>query len=246
MKTTDLDAVKEVAISFLYMDIQYHEQFPFLIMHPIFETEIVGMPNGEFMNLREGDNLKKVREAYTKAIKEASSYTAVMMTIRSSYQLTFLKFTKQYMSHKDFDEWLAHCWVACENPNQDKNVSISTFISWFKHADKRTIMNDEDYEYYCNLPDEVEIYRGVAVGRAEQKGLSWTANYDTAEWFAKRYDDDRVNKHGYILKAKIRKEDVLAYFNTRDEDELVCNSSKIYGIERISTNGCKSYHTHNA
>lgn len=235
MKTTNLDKVKEIAINFLYLDIKYHEKFPFLVIHPIFESEVVGMPNGKLLNIREEGNLDKARKAYEKAIKEASSLIQVMMIIRAPYQLTFLKYTKDYLSVDDFTEWLAHCWVNCENPNQDKNVSIRTFISWFKSADKSKLMNEEDYEYYKSLPEEVEIYRGVAVGRAEQKGLSWTDKYETAQWFAERYDNRVEGQHGYILKAKIRKEDIFAYFNTRGEDELVCNSSKIYDVERIST-----------
>ena len=156
-----------------------------------------------------------------------------MMMLCAPYRFTFLKYAKPYLSKEEFDKTLARCWITCENPNQDKNVQIRTFIGWFKKADKKTIMNEEEYEYYRNLPDIVEVYRGVAVSRAEQEGLSWTCKYETAEWFSRRFDNEAESKYGYILKGRINKEDVFAYFNSRGEDEILCNSSKVYNIERI-------------
>lgn len=76
------------------------------------------------------------------------------------------------------------------------------------------------YQVYTSMPDELRIYRGVAIGR-EPNGLSWTSNLETAKWFAHRFDRD--DKTGYIETAIAKKEDVLAYFNTRGEDELVVN-----------------------
>jgi Cys-tRNA synthase (O-phospho-L-seryl-tRNA:Cys-tRNA synthase) len=85
-------------------------------------------------------------------------------------------------------------------------------------------MTEEDYEVYQSLPETFTIYRGVAVGR-NPKGLSWTQNLETARWFAHRFD--REDKKGYIQMGMAKKEDVLAYFNTRNEDEIVYNSRRL-------------------
>lgn len=54
-------------------------------------------------------------------------------------------------------------------------------------------------------------------------GLSWTENLSTAIWFASRFNTDKDK--GYIQKAVIDKSRALAYFNTRDEDELVVDTT---------------------
>ena len=123
-------------------------------------------------------------------------------------------------------------WIMSENPNQDANISIDEFIKWFSQADRKNLMNKEEMQYFNNLPDEVNIYRGIAVGRAEQDGLSWTCNYDTAKWFANRFNHG--DKTGYIVKGTIAKKDIFAYLNGRNEDEILCNSKKIYNVERVS------------
>ena len=146
------------------------------------------------------------------------------------YQLTFLKFVKQYMSKKDFGEYLAYAWISTENPNKDTNVDVPTLIRWFAAADKNVLMSESELEFYNALPNEVVIYRGVLSEdeNTEKKALSWTSDYDTAKWFATRYE-----MQGYIIKAKICKENIFAYFNGRNEDEILCDSRKIFDVTRI-------------
>ena len=118
-----------------------------------------------------------------------------------------------------------------ENPNQDANITIEEFVQWFSQADRKNLMEKDELEYYNNLPETVKIYRGVAVGRAEQQGLSWTCNYETAKWFSQRFD--RADEKGYIIKGEIAKKDIFAYLNGRNEDEILCNSSKVMNKEII-------------
>ena len=144
--------------------------------------------------------------------------------IRAPYRLAFIKQCEQYLSEKDFAGLLADAWVSSENPNQDANCSISCLIKMFKRCNKKYLMQEKDYEVYKSLPDTFNIYRGVAVGR-NPKGLSWTQNLETAKWFANRFN--RGTKKGYVQMGIAKKEHVLAYFNTRNEDEIVYNSKKL-------------------
>lgn len=141
-----------------------------------------------------------------------------MSIIRESYQLGFLKNIVSALSQTDLSQLLSMIWVNIENPNQDINASVSEIVRWFKKADKQSLMNQEDYEVYCNLSECFSVYRGVAVGR-NPNGLSWTRNLNRAEWFAHRFD--RKEQQGYVRDATIFKRDVLAYFNTRGEEEIV-------------------------
>lgn len=234
-KQTDLKLVKSTALAFLYLPVEETDFSPIVVMHPIFENGFVGIKeHGEFkmINILESeDNLERARKQWRVNIENAKDTFQVYAFVRKSYRLTFLKYIEKYLSEKDFTELLADAWVSSENPNQDVNVNIPTLTKWFKKANKKLLMTKEDYDIYCNLDDEIKIYRGVAVGR-NPKGLSWTMSYDKAAWFANRFNSS--NKKGYIQEATIKKEYVLAYFNTRDEEEIVANIKDMIDVKIIT------------
>lgn len=60
-------------------------------------------------------------------------------------------------------------------------------------------MDKDEYEAYQMLPNTVDIYRGIA-SKSNPNSISWTTNFETAKWFANRW-----NKNGYVVKAKIFK-----------------------------------------
>lgn len=228
---TNIEAIKEnVSLPFLDLDIQ-PSNIPFCVYHPYLESSTVQVPidielpmeveNIAFVDVLLDENGRKQWVwKMENVIHNATELFDLYIIVRKSYRLAFLKYAKEYMSLKDFSTYLADAWVSSENPNQDANCDIDMLISWFQQADKKTLMVAEDYKVYTSLPDELNIYRGVALGR-EPNGLSWTADLEKAKWFAHRYD--RGNNQGYVEAAIVKKEDVLAYFNTRGEDELVVN-----------------------
>lgn len=231
LKQTDLTKIKNnVSLPFLYLDIE-PTNIPCCVFHPYLETSAVAMALDknkpmDSHNMYIADILTdkeayvQWREMMAEKIQNATTLRELYIMVRKSYRLTFLKYAKKFMSLKDFSHYLADAWASSENPSQDVNCSLSLLISWFQQADKKVLMETEDYQVYVSLPDELRIYRGVTLGR-EPHGLSWTANLETAKWFAHRFDRD--DKTGYIETAIVKKEDVLAYFNTRGEDELVVN-----------------------
>lgn len=227
-KQTDLNAVKEMAISFLYLPIEETEYSPIVVQHPIFESahNISQTDSGiSVVNLLEDDKaLSETRSRIKQQINECDTLFGVYAIIRKSYRLTFLKYIMPYLSKKDMSELLADAWVSSENPNGDANVSLKTLISWFKKADQTALMTKEDYAIYAALPDIFKVYRGVSIGRNE-KGLSYTRSLETAQWFANRFNRDGL--HGYVQEAEIKKENAIAYFNTRGEDEIVVDTFSI-------------------
>lgn len=234
----DLDSVKNEARVFLYLDIEEVDGLsPMVVMHPFFECGIWTLNDPSNVTglrvinlLEDNDGLQEVRRIFEKDIDTAKDVDDVFWRLRKSYRLTFLKYIKPYLSLTTFSRLLGEGWTSSENPNDDVNVPVSLLIKWFRSADKECLMDSEDYEVYKNLPSSFTIYRGVAVGRVP-KGLSWTQNYSTAEWFANRFN--RSGKSGYIQKAIVNKGDVFAYFNSRNEDEIVADVSKL-DIECIS------------
>ena len=81
-------------------------------------------------------------------------------------------------------------------------------------------MYDDEYEIYKNLPDTFTVYRGVTP-EGNPDGMSWTREYDKAEWFSNLFGK------GYILEGTASKKDVLAFFSRRREEEVVIEAKKV-------------------
>lgn len=155
-------------------------------------------------------------------IDRTESVIKLFFLLNKPYLLTALKFVKPYLSLADFSNILSYAWTLSENPNKDVNVSVNTLIKWFKEADKLPLMDKEEYITYQNLPNELVLYRGIST-KSNPKGISWTRNLETAKWFANRFSAS----NNYILKAKVTKKDMLCYFNSRNEDEVIINTKNI-------------------
>jgi len=143
-------------------------------------------------------------------------------------RLYWLAAVMDYLSIIDYSSLLSGIWKNAEYPNRDKKV-ISLYISMFQRADKPTLMN-ADYEYYQRLPDLLPVYRGCsfyARGKSNPWGLSWTLDLDTAFRFADIGIKNGV--FGCVYRAVVRKQDILAFFNTRNEKEIILNTSAVYG-----------------
>lgn len=89
-------------------------------------------------------------------------------------------------------------------------------------------MEPDELSFYETLPDEIMIYRGISK-RGSIKALSWTLDMHKAEWFSQRF-----GKKSRVYRAKIRREDVLAYFAGRGEYEVVVDYRKLYAIEKYN------------
>ena len=240
LKESNMEGLKSVFLNFLYMDIDNDNDFyPMIVNHPIFESgfsQAWDKETGdvEMINITEStENLNKARESVKRVIMSTfDNPLSVVMAVRKPYKLTFLKYTKDYLSKKDFSEILGDVWVSIENGNHDINVSVPIITKWFKEAHKGFLMSKDEREYIKNLPEEIKVYRGVGKGR-NPKGLSWTDDEEVAKWFAERFDTDE----GYVLEGMIYKSDVLAYFDRSavkgiSESELVISYNSVRDLKK--------------
>ena len=224
-KETNLQKIREATELLLLVPFSVIEDIPFFVSHPIFNITTVYLKHcgdKRYYNLLDADDYHIIVNDYRERIMNASVLGCYMM-MRTPYKLTWLKYCEEYLSEKDLAKYLAYSWVEEENPNQDANCPISYLVKLFKKCNKQYLMTEEDYKIYQNLSDEITVYRGVAVNR-NPNGLSWTQNLKTAQWFANRFNTE-TNK-GYVQTAIVSKSKVLAYFNTRNEDEIVCRVPK--------------------
>lgn len=173
--------------------------------------------------LYEPSGFKKCR-AFFRGMIYKSDLARIYLLIRKPYKLTWFNMCKEYLTPEQYGEYLKLAWIDEDNPNQDVNVTRRKAIQLFNKAEKKYLMDKDELKTYEELPKKLTVWRGVSPGR-ERFGLSWTNRIDIAGWFKKRFENEE--KKGYILEASIDKKDILAYFDSRDEKEIVVNVNKI-------------------
>lgn len=227
---TNLNGVKSVAKALLMLDIHLTDYSPVIVQHPFTSSGIVAAPteNGlAMLDITQGDeNLNAWRGLMVKQIDQAKNAYHIYMMLNKPYALSFLSFAEPHLSQKDFSEILADAWIRSENPNMDKNFVKKNLEDMFKKADKSILMDGEEKEQFDSFEDTVTIYRGVTSYNAKNiKALSWTTDYQTAEWFAHRFGED-----GTVYQAQIGKEHILAFFNGRNESEVIVDPKHLTNI----------------
>ena len=231
MTQTDINEVRRVTMR-LFDAVPFKESEGLeglgLCSHPFTTSTISYDPEtNTYLDLRKEADVAKFRNKLDELVN-SGDLSRIYILIQSAYKMAWFKFVCPYLSEKDYGEYLKDSWITEENPNQDINISIEESLDLFRAANKKHLMSDGEREDYNILPNLVTIYRGVGVGR-ERLGLSWTDNSAVAEWYQKRFN--KGAQRGYVLKAKVNKKDILAYFE--HDNELVVDVHKIEDLEEI-------------
>lgn len=219
---TNLNQIKEVAKILLYTDIHYIEQG--FVSHPFanFAVQMIRENNKtELLDLTNEYDVERWRKYISKKIDTISSVQQFLIIMHKPYLPVFLKNIKDYLSDKDYANMLYDIWITVEYPNHDINVSTSEFISMFKKAKKKFLMNQEEQFVFDSLPETITVYRGIQKD-ATTNALSWTLDKNVAKWFANRF-----NNNGTVVEATINKKYVFAYINGRNEKEVVVDYKKL-------------------
>lgn len=232
---TDLKKLKDLAHTFLELDIQPTRMSPLVVKHPFTDSGIAGIrgSNGYMAaaNLMESeDSLQIWREQCGQQINEAESAFSLLMMITKPYKLGFLKYAVPFLSEQDAALLLSQAWIITESPNADPNLSKKELLSMFRSVDPQMLMDAEEYELFQGLDDVVTVYRGVTPYNAKNvKALSWTLNRETAEWFAHRYGEQ-----GTVYGAQIPKEHICAVFLGRNESEVIVDPKHLMDLTQAA------------
>ena len=231
---TDLPSIKNLAKTFLMTDIKMTPHSPIIITHPFTDTGFVyfkGYRKPENL-LENNDALLRWHNEMRKQINESDSADRIFSLLTKPYRLVFLKYAEPYLSQKDFSEILSDMWIQTEAPHNDPNFSTNKLIGLFKKADPACLMETDEYERFKEFENMITVYRGVTPHNADNlKGLSWTLNPETAEWFANRFDED-----GTVYEAQIDKSHIYAYFSRRNESEVIVDPKYLTDIIEYETN----------
>lgn len=186
----EISKIREMAKFFADIPI-YDTRVGGVASHPFTNTWITGIYDKDrkltFVDLRKEDEQAKWREQI-KATIEESDLRGICLMLNKPYILTFISYIESMLSDEELGMILGTFWTAIENITGDSNVNGMEIVKWFKRADKKSLMNEEELLVYESLPEEVTVYRGVtSYNRKKEKALSWTLDYEKAVWFANRF-----------------------------------------------------------
>ena len=244
---TDLQAVKDAAEKFLDYDLAVdfsHPDRP-LVWHPFFDNDIVVLNPGErdvnklilLQIANNPDDLARAKDRMRDIICNCDSASSIFWHVCRPYRLDFFSAVEENLSLEDFSDILSQIWADSRSIHKSAVESKETFVSYFETINPHTFMKAEEYEAFVALPDEVTIYRGIEYdskkGCTQEmiQGMSWALKPETATYYAKRLLIVG-GRTGAVYKAKIKNEDVLAYYNM-ESPTVIVNSAKLYGIELV-------------
>ena len=230
-KETNVEKIREISIKLLYaVEIKEHPN-GMIVQHPYTNTRYTMNPeNGQTVDLTNKKERQEWQTAIESQIRKSEVDTIIYLLLNEPWSIVWLNLVEPYLSLKDFSDILSNVWTVVEFPN-NCGVKLTTLIKYFKQADKKILMDSEEYQTWVNLPDEVTLYRGIA-GDGKVNGISWTRSEQTAEWFAKRLLCGE--QKGEVYKIIVPKEHCLCYFNGRDEQEVILDTSLREVQDKIS------------
>lgn len=119
----------------------------------------------------------------------------------------------------DVEWWLLarDVWIDSENVHEHYDEWRSIFTS--DHDNRAALMLDDELDVLAAKGERFTIYRGCA--EPDFVGLSWTLDRERATWFAQRSARLHGGDHGWLLVGRVRRSNVVAYFTTRSEEEIV-------------------------
>ena len=230
---TDLQNIKRIAKGLLNIPILETDYSPMIVSHPFTKCGIVTLLDGDnFFQTditKSEDSFSKWKSFLAQRIDESKNVYHIYYLLNDSYRLMFLNEISKSLSLEDFSYLLGDAWVNSESANQDTNVTKQELLKLFKKADKQALMSESELETFNDLNDTIVIYRGVSSkNKNSTKALSWTTSFGKAKWFA-----DRWGK-GTVYSAIIDKENILAYFDRKNEDEVIVDFNKLQNIKKVT------------
>ena len=155
-------------------------------------------------------------------------YTIIQNTDKE-HRLYIFKIISKLLDDREYCLGLKYAYTKTEGINlKTAQISLEEVIDLFKIANPKILM-EKDYNKFVNLPNELTIYRGTT-NKELCPAISWTIDKKRAIWFYQKYDSQ-----GAVFKAKVKKEDVICYFDKTacNEKEVIIDYKKIYNVEEL-------------
>lgn len=220
MEEEQLEKVREIALLYLRTPIE-KTSLELVASHPFTSGNIVASKGMKFLDLYVPSERQIWEEQMEEQIKK-SSMEQIYTLLDKRYFFSFLNHTGKYLDARMMAKVLACRWQQLEYISNNDVSSTHKILKWFRFADKKELMDEEEYQKFLNLPEKITIYRGVSgYNKRYKKAVSWTLNKEQAEWFAGRWGNDEQE----VWEVTVPKKCILCYFAT--EDEVIVDLTKI-------------------
>jgi hypothetical protein len=184
-----------------------------ILNHPLVQELFVDIERGALLNARLAQKKKMLKQA----LKEKNILSYIFLHERPYRLGAFIAYiTRVNVSGKQYWETLMHIWCDSENIWQNKQQWMELLNE--DRPNKHFMMDVSERKFFKTFKNEITVYRGYRRG-SDRCGLSWTMSIGKAEWFAQRYH--REHDQAFVLTGKVSKEDIHAYTNGRNEQEII-------------------------
>lgn len=124
------------------------------------------------------------------------------------------------MSDEDYWMITGRCYTNSDFAFEDSGYIESFLLA--ERSKREFLMNEEERIFFNSLPKNVTIYRGCSMQEINSGKFrfSWTLNKDVADFFAHKYSRNSLIKSKIVQKT-VSKSKLIAYFNDRDEEEVL-------------------------
>lgn len=247
---SDMETIIKVAENYLDMELEaessninvYKHPFLFSPMIQVLESDDIqsSIPNSvhtlspdgghsKFIYITENPEALEVgREIIRARLRKCKSPFEIFFMMDKPYRLYFFALVKDILSAEDYAVAWRFAWVGSVYTNYTHAFTKKEIMAIFAACVPEYLMNEDEQEVFCNLPDELTIYRGVTKKRKHNvRVFSWTLSMECAKKFASMY----CTTNGKIFQANINKEHIFAYFS--GEDEIVVNPYKLKNITEL-------------
>jgi hypothetical protein len=171
-----------------------------------------------------------VRDAFTllakiHLVEKSLTPSSVLIFSNSGDKIKNFTVIIPHLTDSDYWKLLGVAYIEQNYSSVDSAILWNLFNS--PRPNREQLMNVEEREHLVSLPETFTIYRAMSIKEFDSQNyrFSWTLNEDVASKFA------RTNKMIYDQETKVvqitaQKEFVIAYFNERDEEEIIYDYSK--------------------
>lgn len=153
--------------------------------------------------------------------------------IAQPYQLEILSLCTDLITPDDYAACLSHAWQMTEFPHQLRVSHLTRLLDGLPEQVKMDVMDDEERVFLESLQrqNKLTVYRGIqSLGKTVTvRGLSWTLDFEKAEWFSTRWQDDK--KHPLVYSAEIPSSHIYAYFER--EKEVVVKPRHLKNLQKV-------------
>jgi len=182
-----------------------------MIHHPLYVGTYSEHP---FMNKMANNTYQEKKKCLQRYVEQEKIESAINIIERPYRVQSTMEALRSWWQPTKDDYWDLISWLWQDTENVYENLDTWIELLTLEFSEPQLMMNNKETEVYNNLPETIKVYRGGV----DDKGLSWSLSREKAEWFANRFD------YGYeVFEKDIKKSDILAYLNGRQEQEIICN-----------------------